>query len=72
VALYLATKPSHVGDDVDGLTYFLHHPTDEDLYLGYHPTETQKAQGGVHYDSAHHLKDSRGPWHAPQGIDSFI
>jgi hypothetical protein len=26
--------------------------TDEDWYLGYHPAWTQKAQGGVLYDSA--------------------
>jgi hypothetical protein len=25
---------------------------DEDWYLGYHPAWTQKAQGGVRYDSA--------------------
>jgi hypothetical protein len=44
---------------------------DEDRYLGYHPACTQKAQGGVHYDSTHHPKDFRGPWHA-QGVDNYI
>jgi hypothetical protein len=34
--------------------------------------QTLKAQGGVRYDSAHHLEDSRGPWCAPQGVDNYI
>jgi hypothetical protein len=45
---------------------------DEDWYLGYHPAWTRKAKGGVRYDSAHHLEDFRGPWHAPQGIYNYI
>jgi hypothetical protein len=39
---------------------------------GYHPTWTQKAQGGALYDSAHQPEDSRGPWHALQCVDSDI
>jgi hypothetical protein len=45
---------------------------DEDWYLGYHPTWTQKAQGGICYDSADHLEDYIGPWRASQGVDSYI
>jgi hypothetical protein len=45
---------------------------DEDWYPRYHPAWTQKAQGGVHYDSVHYLEDSKGSWHAPQGIDNYI
>jgi hypothetical protein len=47
-------------------------PVDEDWYPGYHPTWTQKAQGGVRYEWAHHPKDFRGPWRASQGIDNYI
>jgi hypothetical protein len=36
------------------------------------PTWTQKAQGGVRYNSTHHPEDSRGSWHAPQGVKSYI
>jgi hypothetical protein len=43
-------------------------PNDEDWY----PRWTQKTQGGIPYNSAHHLEDSRGPWHAPHGIDNYI
>jgi hypothetical protein len=32
----------------------------DDWYLGYHPTWTQKVQGRVRYDSAHYPEDSRG------------
>jgi hypothetical protein len=45
---------------------------DEYWYLGYHPTWTWKAQGGVNYDSAHPLEDSRRPWHALRGVDNYI
>jgi hypothetical protein len=45
---------------------------DEDWYPGYHPAWTRKAQGGARYDSTHHPEDSRGPWRAPQGVDSYI
>jgi hypothetical protein len=45
---------------------------DEDWYPKYDLTGTQKAQGGVQYNSAHHLEDSRGPWLAPQGVDNYI
>jgi hypothetical protein len=34
---------------------------DNDEYLRYHLAGTRKAQGGVHYDSAHHPEDSRRP-----------
>jgi hypothetical protein len=44
----------------------------EDWYPGYHPAWTQKAQGGVRYDSAHHPEDSKGLWRAPQGINNYI
>jgi hypothetical protein len=33
----------------------------DDWYSGYHHAWTRKAQGGVHYDLAHHLEDSRRP-----------
>jgi hypothetical protein len=33
---------------------------------------TQKTQKGVRYDSAHHLKDFREPWRAPQGVENYI
>jgi hypothetical protein len=45
---------------------------DEDWYSRYHPTLTQKTQGGVRYGLAHHSEDSRGLWHAPQGVDNYI
>jgi hypothetical protein len=44
----------------------------EDWYTVCHTTWTQKVQGGVRYNSVHHLEDSRGPWHAPQGVDNYI
>jgi hypothetical protein len=45
---------------------------DEDWYSGYHPAWTQKTQGGVRYDSSHHLKDFRGPWCALQDVNNYI
>jgi hypothetical protein len=45
---------------------------DEDWYPGYHPAWIWKAEGGVRYDSAHHLEYSRGPLHALQGVDNYI
>jgi hypothetical protein len=37
--------------------------SDEDWYPGTTP-HTQKAQGGICYDSAHHPEDSKVQWHA--------
>jgi hypothetical protein len=34
--LHLVTKPSHVGVDVDGPSYPLHHPTTYGCHLGVH------------------------------------
>jgi hypothetical protein len=45
---------------------------DEDWHPRYHPAWTRKAQGGFRYDSAHNLEDSRWPWHALKGLDSYI
>jgi hypothetical protein len=44
----------------------------DNWYPVYHPAWTRMAQGGVRYDSAHHPEDSRGPWRAPQDVDSYI
>jgi hypothetical protein len=33
---------------------------------------TRKVQGGICYDSTHHLEDFKGLWCAPQGVDNYI
>jgi hypothetical protein len=46
--------------------------SDDDWYLGCHPTWTRMTQEEVRYDLAHHLEDFREPWRAPHGVDSYI